>query len=141
MARRIVIDAKVTLGLFLKLPYSRQVDKKISEGYAEESKLFAPVFWDYESITGVRARSINIISNPEVTRIVNGLLGLELQRIQPTQELHLSALLWADRIGHSKAYDSHYLAGAESFSAEFWTADQRLYKSVRALGTDWINLV
>lgn len=142
MARRIVIDANVTLGLFLNLPYSRQVDKKISEWHAEESKLFVPVLWEYECITGVRrARSINIISDPEVTQIVNGLFALELQRIQPTQELHLSALLWADRIGQSKAYDSHYLAAAESLSAEFWTADQRLYKSVKALVIDWINLV
>lgn len=142
MARRIVIDANVTLGLFLNLPYSRQADKKISEWHFEESKLYVPVLWEYECITGIRrALSINIISDEEAQQIVHGLFALEIQRIHPTRFLHLSALLWAERIGQSKAYDSHYLAGAESLSAEFWTSDQRLYNSVKALGIDWINLI
>jgi predicted nucleic acid-binding protein len=67
------------------------------------------------------------------------LMALEFQRIAPTLTLHQSALLWAERLGQSKVYDAQYVALAESLSAEFWTADQRLVNSLRSLGVAWVH--
>jgi predicted nucleic acid-binding protein len=53
----------------------------------------------------------------------------------------LAALHWAERIGHSKAYDAQYLALAESLSAEFWTADVRLVHVLEKLDVSWIHVI
>jgi predicted nucleic acid-binding protein len=58
-----------------------------------------------------------------------------------------SAFKWAERLGHSKAYDSFYLALAEWLSAErqvlveLWTADERLVNRARQVGAPWVRWV
>ena len=71
-----------------------------------------------------------LISAQDVERMASDLLALEFHRVAPTLELHKSALLWAERIGQLKVYDAHYLALAENLSAEFWTADKRLFHTL-----------
>lgn len=140
MARRIVIDASATLGLFLRLPYSPAVDRWMQAWRAEEAKLFVPTLWEYECLTGLRrAVTLKLISTQEAERMVEDLLRLEFRRTAPTLELHRSALYWAGRIGQSKVYDAQYLALAESLEAEFWTADQRLVRALQDLGVDWVH--
>ena len=44
--------------------------------------------------------------------------------------LHRQALILADAFGLPAAYDAHYLALAEHFECELWTADRRLLRAV-----------
>lgn len=142
MAQQLVIDANASLSLFLKLPYSEQMDQRMQEWHAKEARIFAPALWEYECITGLRrATALKLIDAEETNRIAEGLLGLEFQRVAPTLELHLAALHWAERIGQSKVYDAQYLALAESLPAEFWTADQRLFHTLQGLGVSWVHLI
>lgn len=142
MAQRYVIDANVTLGLFLQLPFSQAVDLKIHTWQAEEASLVVPMLWEYECLTGLRrAVTLKLIPFEEAQRMVEDLLALEFQRVAPTPELHQAALLWAERIGQSKVYDAHYLALAESLAAEFWTADQRLFHTLEQLGVNWVHAI
>lgn len=53
--------------------------------------------------------------------------------------LHQQALLLAQRFRLPASYDAHYLALAERMAADFWTADRRLYNTVRET-FDWVNL-
>jgi predicted nucleic acid-binding protein len=55
-----------------------------------------------------------------------------------TEMLHQSALEWADRLGLPATYDSYYLALADSLGCEFWTADERLYNTVKDRIT-WVH--
>ncbi|MCL6560570.1 MAG: type II toxin-antitoxin system VapC family toxin [Firmicutes bacterium] len=48
-----------------------------------------------------------------------------------TEALHQSALEWAAHLGLPATYDSYYLALADSLGCEFWTADERLYNTVK----------
>jgi predicted nucleic acid-binding protein len=106
---------------------------------AEEARLLVPTLWEYECLTGLRrAVTLKLISTEDANQMVEDLLGLEFQRVAPTLELHQSALLWAERIGQAKIYDAQYLALAESLSAEFWTADQRLLHTMQSLGVSWV---
>jgi predicted nucleic acid-binding protein len=142
MARRYVIDANVTLGLFLRLPYSNNVDHRMEEWQAEEARLVVPTLWEYECLTGLRrAVTLKLISPEDAGRMVEELLALEFQRVAPTLELHKAALAWAERIGQSKVYDAQYLALAERLSAEFWTTDQRLFHTLQASGVDWVHAI
>lgn len=142
MAPRYVIDANATLGLFLRLPYSENVDHRMQEWQAEEARLVVPTLWEYECLTGLRrAVTLRLIPSKDADRMVEDLLALEFQRVAPTLELHRSALAWAERIGQSKAYDAHYLAVAESLSAEFWTADRRLVHTLQKLEVNWVHAI
>ena len=140
MAKPIVIDANVTLGLFLRLPYSEKVDRWMQTWQAEEAHLVVPTLWEYECISGLRrAVTLKIISSKDLERMATDLLALEFQRVAPTPELHQSALTWAERLGQAKVYDAHYVALAESLLAEFWTVDQRLFNSLKSLGVAWVQ--
>jgi len=63
-------------------------------------------------------------------------LGVDLY--PPDEEMALKALAWTGRLGRAAAYDSFYLALAESLACELWTVDQRL---VRAAAQPWVKLV
>ena len=142
MAKQNVIDANVTLGLFLRLPYSKNVDDWMRERQIEEASLVVPTLWEYECLTGFRrAVALGLISSADAEQLMGDLLGLEFKRVAPTLELHHAALYWAERLGQSKANDAHYLALAESLSAEFWTADQRLVRGLQGSEVNWVHAV
>lgn len=43
---------------------------------------------------------------------------------------HFDAFQLAARFGQRTIYDSHYLVLAQALECEFWTADERFYRSV-----------
>ncbi len=140
MAQRIIIDANATLALFLRLPYSEKVDRQMQAWQAQQARLAVPTLWEYECLTGLRrAVTLQLISEKDAGGMIEDLFALEFQRIAPTLELHRLAMQWAGRINQSKVYDAQYLALAESLSAEFWTADQRLANSLLGLGVNWVH--
>ncbi len=142
MAPRVVIDANATLGLFLRLPYSKNMDQQMQVWQAEEARLVVPTLWEYECLTGLRrAVTLKLLSSKEAESMLEDLIALELLRVAPTPELHRAALHWAERLGQSKVYDAQYLALAESLSAEFWTADQRLFHKLQELGVTWAHVI
>jgi predicted nucleic acid-binding protein len=49
------------------------------------------------------------------------------------------SLDWAERIQQTVAYDSAFLAVAESIQAELWTADKRLAKATQSLNINWVH--
>ena len=53
--------------------------------------------------------------------------------------LHERAMSLASRFNRPASYDTHYLALAERERAEFWTADERLFNSVRH-HLPWVHL-
>lgn len=140
MARRYVIDANIILALFLKLPYSQQVDNWVQERRKDAAIFIVPVLWEYECLAGFRrVAKVGQITNKAAEIMMENLLNLDIQSVQPSNEIHLSALRWAERIGQSRAYDGQYLALAESLSAEFWTADKRLANVAKSLKISWVH--
>ena len=53
-------------------------------------------------------------------------------RLLHPPNISLRAFDWAARFNRPAAYDAYYLALAEMMESEFWTADERLYKAIRA---------
>lgn len=45
MARRVVMDANLTLALFLRLPYSEQAHRWMQRSREYEDDLYVPVLW------------------------------------------------------------------------------------------------
>ena len=53
-------------------------------------------------------------------------LGISLHE---APDIHRRALEQASRLGQGAMYDAQYLALADSLRCEFWTADQRFYRT------------
>lgn len=66
----------------------------------------------------------------EAVALLRQLLELGIALESP-EGLHQSSLELAEQLGLPATYDSYYLALAASLGCELWTADERLYNSVK----------
>lgn len=72
----------------------------------------------------------------EGRRILAFVYKLGIQLIPPDDVQTQSAFDWTIRLQRAAAYDSFYLALAETLDCELWTADRRLHHAVElSLGT------
>jgi len=138
----VVIDANLTLALFLHLPYTEQAYRLMERLYSRRIALSVPLLWEYECVSGFhRAARLGAIDLRQAAEFMKDLLALEIERVAPTAESHQSALHWAERLKHSKAYDAQYVALAEALSAELWSADERLVNALKSQGVDWAHWI
>ena len=93
------------------------------------------------------------VTNALHRRVVRGDLTVEMAaglidslffsrlELHETQHLHRGALELASRLGQGAAYDSHYLALAETLGCELWTADEKFFRAARGAATAvrWIG--
>ena len=64
--------------------------------------------------------------------LLNQLMTLDIE-LHETPHLHHLALELASQLNQGAAYDSHYLALAETLDCDLWTADQRLHRTAGTL--------
>ena len=127
VVRFVAIDDQAVLGL-----WRRWRD--------EGALLSAPTLLRYEVTNALhRMRRAGQLSNDATQNGLRAAMALPI-RIHGDEGLHDAALDFADRFRLSAAYDAHYLALADRLGAEFWTADQRLFNSVRH-ALPWVQLV
>jgi predicted nucleic acid-binding protein len=146
MARQIlmtaVIDANITLALVIPLPYSDQAKEHIDRWQQDGIQLFAPALWGYEVASGLRkASKIGLLTSEQAAFAVDHLWSLGIEEVPASKEMHQQALLWADRLGQTAAYDAQYIVVAELLKMPFWTADERLVDNVRSTGVEWIHWI
>ena len=136
----IVIDAGVVLALLLPLPFSDRVAAEVRSLSEAREELFAPALLEYEVCSAIRrAVARKIIDNDRAGQALDWIQALRIRPITPASSLHTRALSWAAQLGHSKAYDAHYLALAEEMKCPLLTTDLRLVRAARALGADWVR--
>lgn len=134
----IVIDANITVALFVNLPYSSQAERLFRQWRRQDVELFAPALWSAEVISALRkVVTAGQMGSDDARLALASLERFPVQVIVPDAALMDSSLLWAERLDQTVAYDAQYIALAESLSAEFWTADQRLLHSVQRLHVNW----
>lgn len=91
----------------------------------------APNLVLYEFVSAVwQCLRRNVMSVEQADRALEELLALPLV-LANSLELHSSAFRMAGNFNLPSSYDAHYLALAAEMECEFWTADERLYNSVR----------
>ncbi len=136
----IVVDACLVLGLAAALPYSEQATARVRLLKEEREELYAPALLDCEVCSALRRAVARGIVDDEMALSALTLIDdLRIRLIAAASSLHSRALLWATRLDQSKACDAHYLASAEQMQFPLLTADERLVRSARALGADWVR--
>jgi predicted nucleic acid-binding protein len=138
----IVLDANIMAAIILPLPYSHASEKRISTWKLEGKLLTAPVLWEYELITVLRRATVQgLLNQKQVKQIFQKVKTVNIESVWPTEALHQRALIWADRLGQSRAYDAQYLALAEQFGTDLWTGDRRLANAAARLGLSWVHWI
>ena len=112
------------------------------ESWAESRvRLVAPTLLYYEVTNGLyRYLKAGIFSLETVEKTLQAAMALPIELIGEA-ELHQRAKDLAERYNLPAAYDAHYLALAERFEVELWTADARLFNAVQPFGVEWVKLV
>ena len=137
-----VIDANILAAIVLPLPYSEQATQKIVAWKRAGAELLAPVLLEYEIVAILRKAVVaQWLTTDLAVEAMGRILSLNIQCLTPTAHLHERALRWADRLGHSKAYDPQYLALAEQEGIAFWTADRRLANGAQQAGAQWVHWI
>ena len=142
MAEQIVVDANLCIALTIPLPYSEPAAKQWLSWETNRLQIYAPLLWEYEIVSALRkAIVVGLISKNEAENAFQRLLVLGVERSTPNPDLHRLALQWAERANQTVAYDSQYLALAETLQADFWTADKRLFDSLKSKKLSWLHWI
>lgn len=137
-----VIDANLIAAIVLPLPYSDQATEKIMAWKRAGRELLAPILLEYEIAAILRKAVVaRWLTNDLAVEAFGQILTLNVRCLAPTAHLHERALRWADRLGHTKTYDAHYLALAEQEGIELWTADMRLANGAQQAGAHWVHCI
>jgi len=142
MAQPIVVDANLCVALTIPLPYLDPVAKQWLFWETNRVQIYAPLLWEYEIVSALRkAIAVGLISKKEAENAFQRMWVLGVERRIPDPDLHHSALRWAERAKQTVAYDSQYLALAEALQADFWTADKRLFDSLKSNKLNWFHWI
>jgi predicted nucleic acid-binding protein len=138
MPKSLVVDASFAIRLILPDPrrgaLCAQMERWLQEGY----ELLAPDLWLYEMITALcKGAFFGLITAEEAENSLPLVSELAIQLVAADAEQARLAFVWTRRLNRAAAYDSFYLALAESLNCELWTADRRLHNAV---GLPWVRL-
>ena len=139
MTTYLTIDAGIAFKLIAPHTQQRRYIELVTGWQKAGFQLCAPTLWAYE-ITSTFTKMVHFSQlSPNVGR--DGLqlaYQLGVQLFAPDEQQAQKAFAWTQRLQRAAAYDSFYLALAESLNCEFWTADKRL---VNATDQPWVKLV
>lgn len=128
-----VIDANVAIKWVLQEPDSNLAEALLIELNRKGTVMYAPALLTYEVTNilyqNVRKGTMTLEKAKEATKDVLS-TGLKLEFTQGTI-LNTRALELAQRFNLPATYDAHYLALAEREQCELWTADKRLWNSIK----------
>ena len=134
-----VIDASIAIKWAVEETYSNEAFALLTDGVAAGDRFVAPALVRSEMTNTVhqlvRRAKLAAADAPELLSV---LLSFPI-RLVARDRLHDEALAIAEEHGLSATYDAEYLALASMLDAEFWTADERLYRNARSWGrVRWI---
>jgi len=138
MPKSLVVDASFAIRLILPDPrrsaFRALMERWLQEGY----ELLAPDLWLYEMTTALcKAAYFGLVTAEEAENSLSLVSELAIQLVAADAEQARLAFAWTRRLNRAAAYDSFYLALAESLGSELWTVDRRLHTAV---GLPWVNL-
>jgi predicted nucleic acid-binding protein len=106
---------------------------------AEGQGLCAPSLWLYELTSALaKASRFEALTGEEAHQALEQAYALGVRLFPPDATQARAALVWTLRLKRAAAYDSFYLALAESLGCDLWTADRHL---ANAAGVPWVHAI
>jgi predicted nucleic acid-binding protein len=134
-----VLDASFAIRL-LPINPSRDTFWRIVDRFALDGiGLIAPWLCAYETTSGI-AKLVRFadVTPGDAPILLRRLARINIQFVAPDFDQIQAAMDWTIRLRRAAAYDSFYLALAESMGCDLWTADRRLFNTVNL---PWVRFV
>lgn len=136
---QVCVDSGISLKrVFLDEPDSELARSLWTEWHGHRIAVIAPTLWAYEVTSVIRNKVHRGRLAPELEG--DALLAVHLLplKLMAPDGLHRHASEIARHFRQPAAYDAHYLALAQMHDCLFWTADERLFNTVRR-EFDWVH--
>ena len=127
----VVVDASLAVKWLVEEDDSDRAHAALQSWVAQGITRIAPHLMPFEVANALHVLRGELNVGDSI-RMIARLLESRLELHQPPN-LHVRALQLASQLKQPAVYDAHYLALAEDFGCELWTADQRFYRAVSAL--------
>ena len=140
MSEHVVVDASVAIKWLVREEHTDKALAILSAWHDEDVTPAAPYLLPFE-VTNALHRMVfrGQLNVGDASRMISQLLSSRLE-LHQTAELHVRALELATDLQQGAVYDAHYLALAEEFGCELWTADQRFHRAAEGVGNvRWIG--
>ena len=140
MSGYVVVDASVATKWLVREEHTDKALAILSAWHDEDITPAAPYLLPFEVANALHRKvSRGQLSVGDTARMISQLLSSRLE-LHHTAELHVRALELASELRQGAVYDAHYLALAEEFGCELWTADQRFHRVAEGAGNvHWIG--
>ena len=141
-SKTVVVDTSLALKWVLFETDSALAQSLLTGWVTQNFVILAPDLLMYEVANSIykKVRRDEITPSAAINAL-NALMSTGLTFEMVTDEkLSLKALDFAQQYKLPATYDAHYLALAEDEQCEFWTADERLYNSVKGQ-LPWVRLM
>jgi predicted nucleic acid-binding protein len=125
-----VLDSGILLATVQTEPHTEHAKTLINQLAQEQVQMIAPVLLRYELVAVARKWVYRELTTPDKAKT-----ALETLLHYPVTTVIDDALLrraYELAMEHNRptAYDAQYLAVAERYQCDFWTADERLFNAV-----------
>ena len=125
----VVVDASLAVKWVVEEDDSDKAHAVLQSWVARDVTRIAPHLMPFEVANALhRCVLLGELNVGNSTRMIARLLESRLE-LHQSPGLHVRALQLASQLKQNAAYDAHYLALAESFGCELWTADERFYRA------------
>ena len=126
----VVLDSGILLATVQTETFTEHAKTLIARLADEQIEMIAPVLLRYELVAVVRKWVYRELTTPENARTaLNTLLRYPVTTVIDDALLRRAYALAMEH-NRPTAYDAQYLAIAERYQADFWTADERLFNVV-----------
>jgi len=137
----VVVDASLAVKWLVDEDYSDEARAIARSWEMRGVRTAAPHLMPVEVTNALHRRTVEQeLSVDEAADLLEFLLSSGLELHEPPG-LHRRALELASLLQQGAAYDSHYLALAETLNCELWTADERFHRAASQSGRNvrWIG--
>jgi predicted nucleic acid-binding protein len=125
----VCVDVNVALKLVLLETDSDKAQSLFEKCVRDKTHLIVPtLFWQEAASALCNNAHRGRITSADSIAGLQTITNMPLQTVS-IENLHLRALEVALRLKQPQAYDAHYLVVMQEFDCEFWTADERLYRT------------
>ena len=125
----VVVDGSLAFKWLVEEEHSPHAQSLLQSWERQDVRLAAPHLLPFEVANALHQRVVRgELSVIGAGDLIGSLLSSRLE-LHQTANLHARALELARHLSQGAVYDAHYLALAEQFGCELWTADQKFYRA------------